>query len=47
VSAALFWFRNDLRLADNAALRTATSEAQTLLPVYVHDPLQDAMTPWG
>jgi len=47
VSAALFWFRNDLRLADNAALRAATMAAQPLFPVYVHDPTQHMATRWG
>ncbi len=47
MSRALFWFRNDLRLEDNPALRAAASEATTLLPVYVHDPSQRAPTAWG
>ena len=47
----LFWFRNDLRLHDQAALHAAVREARQvggwLLPVFVHDPAQQAVTPWG
>ncbi len=43
----IYWFRNDLRLADNAALSAACKAAKQLLIVYCHDPLQEKMTPWG
>ena len=47
----LFWFRNDLRLHDQRALKQAVEHAQThgqaLLLVYVHEPVQDAPTAWG
>lgn len=47
----LFWFRNDLRLHDQRALRLAVAHAQQhqqrLLLVYVHEPTQDAATAWG
>ena len=34
----IYWFRNDLRLADNPAFTQACLSADHLLPVYVHDP---------
>ena len=34
---ALHWFRRDLRLSDNPALRAATEAAQQLVPVFVLD----------
>ena len=43
----ILWFRNDLRLADNLALREACAQADRLLPVFVHDPGDDQATPWG
>lgn len=47
----LFWFRNDLRLHDQRALRLAAEHASThgqrLLLVYVHEAAQDALTDWG
>ena len=33
----IYWFRNDLRLADNPAFTQACLNADYLLPVYVHD----------
>ena len=33
----IYWFRNDLRLADNPAFTQACFNADYLLPVYVHD----------
>ncbi|WP_203321752.1 cryptochrome/photolyase family protein [Pseudoxanthomonas beigongshangi] len=35
---ALVWFRNDLRLDDNPALRMALEEGYTPVPVYIHAP---------
>ncbi len=47
MSTVLFWFRNDLRLHDQPALRAAlTSGATHLLPV-VCLPAPDECTPWG
>ena len=47
MSTVLFWFRNDLRLHDQPALRAAlTSGATHLLPV-VCLPAPDEPTPWG
>lgn len=47
----LFWFRNDLRLHDQTALLTAVAHARRiggwLLPVFIHDPAQHAVTRWG
>jgi len=47
MNTALYWFRNDLRLADNPALLNACAKADYLLPIYIHDIRQDAETPWG
>ena len=47
MSTVLFWFRNNLRLRDQPALRAAlTSGATRLLPV-VRLPEPDEPTPWG
>ncbi len=47
----VFWFRSDLRLHDQLALAHAVQRAQAmggwLLPVYVQDPTQGALTRWG
>jgi deoxyribodipyrimidine photo-lyase len=43
----LYWFRNDLRLGDNPALAEASAASSALLPVFCHDPAQDADTRWG
>jgi deoxyribodipyrimidine photo-lyase len=47
----IFWFRNDLRLHDQAALQHAVDCAHArggwLLLVHVQDPAFSAMTPWG
>ena len=45
MNTIIYWFRNDLRLADNAALTRACAAATHILPVYCHPP--DAVTPWG
>ena len=44
---AFYWFRNDLRLGDNPALAEACAASSALLPLYCHDPAQDADTRWG
>lgn len=47
LSTVLFWFRNDLRLHDQPALRTAcASGARYVVPVYCHADY-DEPTPWG
>ncbi len=38
MSTAIVWFRRDLRLADQPALRAALAGADTIVPVYVHAP---------
>jgi deoxyribodipyrimidine photo-lyase len=47
----VFWFRCDLRLHDQRALQQAIAHAQahnqSLLLVYVHEPIQDEPTAWG
>jgi deoxyribodipyrimidine photo-lyase len=47
VSLTVFWFRNDLRLADNPAFVSACDASQTLLPMVTHDPQIFMHTPWG
>lgn len=37
MTTLIYWFRNDLRLADNPAFTQACLNADHLLPVYVHD----------
>ncbi|GAB4353355.1 MAG: deoxyribodipyrimidine photo-lyase [Gammaproteobacteria bacterium] len=44
MSAAIVWFRSDLRLRDNAALTAACRGAERLVPVYILDP--DSESPW-
>ena len=46
MSTALFWFRNDLRLADNAALHAALGAGSSVVPVFCHDPSADSSTQW-
>ena len=43
----IFWFRQDLRLGDNLALQAACAAGLPVLPVYCHDPAQDAPSRWG
>jgi deoxyribodipyrimidine photo-lyase len=38
MSTALVWFRDDLRLADNPALKAALDGGYAILPVYIHAP---------
>lgn len=38
---ALVWFRDDLRLDDNPALRAAVEGGYRLLPVYIHAPAEE------
>jgi deoxyribodipyrimidine photo-lyase len=45
MGVALLWFRRDLRLADNAALAAALKAHDTVVPVYVHAPGEEA--PWA
>jgi deoxyribodipyrimidine photo-lyase len=47
LNVVIHWFRTDLRLGDNPALHAACASAGRVLPVYCHDPAEDAATPWG
>jgi deoxyribodipyrimidine photo-lyase len=40
----IYWFRNDLRLLDNEGFLKATQQADEVIPVYVFDPRQFALT---
>jgi len=42
--AAIFWFRIDLRLADNPALHAAIRHGGAVIPVFIHAPDEEA--PW-
>lgn len=44
MKTAIVWFRDDLRLADQPALTAALRAAETLIPLYIHDPR--AAAPW-
>ena len=41
----LLWFRSDLRLTDHPALQAAIDNNDTVLPVYIHAPEEEA--PWS
>ncbi|QRR02318.1 deoxyribodipyrimidine photo-lyase [Dyadobacter sandarakinus] len=43
----IYWFRNDLRLFDNEALRSAIDAGDEIIPVYVFDPRQFETTKLG
>ncbi len=47
MTTAIYWFRNDLRLTDNAALAAACSAADELVLVYVRSPDETLATSWG
>ena len=42
MSAAIVWFRRDLRLADNPALAAAIAAHDIIVPVYIHAPDEEA-----
>lgn len=42
--SAIVWFRNDLRLADNPALRTAVATGQAVVPLYILE--DNPADPW-
>src|SRR5690606_1092385 len=44
---ALIWFRNDLRVHDNAVLQTAINESQNIIALYCFDPRQFQITNYG
>ncbi|MDK2972203.1 MAG: deoxyribodipyrimidine photo-lyase [Candidatus Sumerlaeota bacterium] len=45
LSPIIVWFRRDLRLADNPALREAVDRGAPVVPVYIHAPEEEA--PWS
>jgi deoxyribodipyrimidine photo-lyase len=45
VKTTILWFRRDLRLRDNPALNWALDNSDSILPVYIHAPEEDA--PWS
>lgn len=47
MSTIIYWFRNDLRLKDNPAFLQACTDAHHLMPIYIHPPGHDEITPWG
>ena len=44
---SLIWFRNDLRVTDNATLNAAVKASSEVIPVYILDPAQWAEDRWG
>ena len=44
---AIVWFRNDLRLADNPALRAATDRGEPVVAVFVLDEVSPGIRPLG
>ena len=44
---SLIWFRNDLRVTDNATLNAAVRASSEVIPVYILDPAQWAEDRWG
>ena len=46
-ATAIYWFRNDLRVADNPAFAHALKQSRQVLAVYVHDPKHNVETRWG
>ena len=46
MSRVIYWFRNDLRLADSPALIAACKAASSLIPVYIK-PAAEENTRWG
>ena len=47
MTTLIYWFRNDLRLADNPALVEACLNASHLLPVYIHLPRAQSLHTLG
>ena len=44
---SLIWFRNDLRVTDNATLNAAVKASKEVIPVFILDPAQWAEDRWG
>ena len=43
----IVWFRQDLRLADNPALTAAVRECDTVLPLFIDDPIDGSVSRLG
>jgi deoxyribodipyrimidine photo-lyase len=43
----IYWFRNDLRIHDNEGFYAAVKRSEEVIPVYIFDPRQFAMTRFG
>ncbi len=46
MSTIIYWFRNDLRLADNPAFARACAEASQLVPIYIHQDATEEFSRW-
>ncbi len=46
-SPLILWFRQDLRLQDNAALHAALARGGPVIPLYIHDPVGEGAWPPG
>ena len=44
---SIIWFRNDLRVTDNATLNAAVKASSEVIPVFIFDPAQWAEDRWG
>ncbi len=47
MTTAIVWFRRDLRMADNPALRFAVDHYDAIVPLYIHAPDEEAGWPPG
>ncbi len=47
VMIGIVWFRQDLRLSDNAALLHACNECDEVIPVFIDDPLDESISSTG
>ena len=47
MTVSIYWFRNDLRLTDNAALAAACAASDELVLIHVRSPDETMATPWG
>lgn len=47
MSAAIVWFRRDLRLRDHSALSAAAAHHDFIIPLFLYSPLEDGMWPAG
>lgn len=46
-TVGIVWFRQDLRLSDNAALTAASLECDQIIPVFIDDPCEQTLTRVG